>query len=191
MAPVTRLLLCFGSWLIWLAPFFLFRPRNQPEPVQKKPAARIGIILQSIGYFLAYTHTPAEWAEPIQPWRVAVGLILVIPAIVLAWQSIRILGKQWRVDAGLNADHQLIKTGPYALIRHPIYASMFLMLLAGIAWFGTLPLWPVSLAFFIAGIEIRIRVEDSLLRERFGQEFTRWADSTPAYLPFARSVMDL
>ena len=186
MPPVTRIFLFLGCWLLWLAPFFIFRPRNRPQAVQKKPVARVGIILQAIAFFLVFLHSPAEWREPTVPWRAALGLIPAIPGIVLAWQSIRILGRQWRVDAGLNADHQLIKTGPYSLVRHPIYASMFLMLLAAIAWFGTMPRWPVALVFFIVGIEIRIRAEDSLLRERFGPEFKAWADLTPAYIPFTR-----
>jgi protein-S-isoprenylcysteine O-methyltransferase Ste14 len=63
---------------------------------------------------------------------------------------------------------------------------MLCMLLAGVAWCGTLPLGPVSLVFFLIGIEIRTRVEDSLLRERFGGEFEKWAAITPAYIPFLR-----
>jgi protein-S-isoprenylcysteine O-methyltransferase Ste14 len=34
------------------------------------------------------------------------------------------LGKEWRIQAGLYADHELVRTGPYRFVRHPIYASM-------------------------------------------------------------------
>jgi protein-S-isoprenylcysteine O-methyltransferase Ste14 len=186
MDPIVRPVLFFVAWAVWVMPFFLFRPRNRPKAVQTRPAARVGIVLQVIAFTMVFTHRPASWNEPLNPWRALLGLVFAAPGILLSWRSIRFLGRQWRVDTGLNADHQLIRTGPYALIRHPIYASMLCMLLAGIAWCGTLPLWPLSLPLFFAGIEIRIRVEDSLLRERFGAEFTRWAESTPAYLPFVR-----
>ena len=39
------------------------------------------------------------------------------------------LGRQWRIDAGLSADHQLITSGPYRFVRHPIYTSMLSILL--------------------------------------------------------------
>jgi protein-S-isoprenylcysteine O-methyltransferase Ste14 len=119
-------------------------------------------------------------------WRFVAGIIVAATAIVLAWQSVRTLGRQWRIDAGLNADHELVRSGPYRIIRHPIYASMLGMLTTGIFWTGTLPVWPFSLVVFIIGTEIRVRVEDSLLRERFGAQFTEWTHAVPAYLPFIR-----
>jgi protein-S-isoprenylcysteine O-methyltransferase Ste14 len=186
VSPIIRLALFFGAWIAWLLPFLLFRPRNQEKAVQVKPAARVGIMLQALAFFLVYLHTGEEWSVLLAPWRAALGIVIAVTAIVLAWKSVRVLGQQWRIDAGLNADHHLIRTGPYSVIRHPIYASMLCMLLAGVAWCGTLPLWPIALVLFLAGIEIRTRVEDSLLRKRFAAEFEKWAGSTPAYIPFLR-----
>jgi protein-S-isoprenylcysteine O-methyltransferase Ste14 len=161
--------------------------RDRPEKaVQRRPAARWGIILESVGYFIVYLHTPAEWDTPLALWRGAIGLILAASSIVLAWRAVPALGRQWRIDAGLNADHQLIRSGPYRLVRHPIYASMLGLLLSGIAWCGTLPLWPLALVLFIIGLEIRVHVEDTLLGEHFGAEFTEWSRDVPAYLPFIR-----
>ena len=39
------------------------------------------------------------------------------------------LGRQWRIDAGLNSDHELVQSGPYRIVRHPIYTSMLCLLL--------------------------------------------------------------
>jgi protein-S-isoprenylcysteine O-methyltransferase Ste14 len=111
---MLRLALFFGAWIVWLLPFLLFRPRNQQKAVQVKPAARVGMILQSIGFFLVYLHTGEEWSAPLAPWRAALGIVFAGIAIAVAWQAIRVLGQQWRIDAGLNADHQLIRTGPAA-----------------------------------------------------------------------------
>jgi len=185
MTSAVRPVLIFGAWAVWLIPFLLRRGKRE-KAVQIKPAARWGIILQSLGFFLVFVHTPAEWDTPFAFRRCTIGLIFAVPAIVLAWQGVRALGRQWRIDAGLSADHELIRSGPYRLIRHPIYASMLGMLLAGIAWCGTLPAWPVALGLFIIGLEIRVRVEDGLLRERFGVEFISWSKAVPAYLPFIR-----
>jgi protein-S-isoprenylcysteine O-methyltransferase Ste14 len=60
------------------------------------------------------------------------------------------------------------------------------MLISGILWTGTLPRWPFSLVVFIIGTEIRGRVEDGLLWERFGAQFNERARTVPACLPFMR-----
>jgi two-component system LytT family response regulator len=51
---------------------------------------------------------------------------------------------------------------------------------------GTLPMWPIALALSVAGIEIRVRTEDGLLRGRFGDQFEAWRGKVPAYIPFVR-----
>jgi len=107
-------------------------------------------------------------------------------SIALFWNAIASLGKQWRFDAGLNRDHELVQAGAYRIVRHPIYASMLGMLLADICWLGTLPGWPIAAVLFLAGTEIRVRVEDGLLRERFGEKFLAWRKSRPAYVPLVR-----
>jgi protein-S-isoprenylcysteine O-methyltransferase Ste14 len=179
----------FVTWAFWIAPFFL-RGGKTEKAVKRVSTARWGIILQSFGFMLVFLHSPRqsprEWSSPLEPWRCGIGIIPAILAILLSWRSVPVLGRQWRIDAGLNADHELVRSGPYSIVRHPIYASMLGMLLAGIAWAGTLPAWPIALVLFVIGIEIRVRVEDNLLRERFGAEFTEWSRQVPAYLPFIR-----
>ncbi len=98
----------------------------------------------------------------------------------------RHLDKQWRFEAALSEDHELITTGPYRWLRHPIYASMLGMLLeTGLAqaW------WPMligGVVFYLIGTEIRVRSEEGLLAGRFGDEFVRFKSSTKAYIPFVR-----
>jgi protein-S-isoprenylcysteine O-methyltransferase Ste14 len=55
-----------------------------------------------------------------------------------------------------------------------------------IAWLGTLPGWPIGLACYIVGTEVRVRIEDRLLRQRFGDRFVSWQEQVPAYIPFVR-----
>jgi protein-S-isoprenylcysteine O-methyltransferase Ste14 len=114
------------------------------------------------------------------------SLVLGPPSVALAWAATRHLGRHWRYDAALSADHQLITTGPYRWVRHPIYASMLGMLLAvGCArtW------WPMFLAaviVFLVGNEIRVRAEDRLLAGRFPESFAAYRARVPACLPFIR-----
>jgi protein-S-isoprenylcysteine O-methyltransferase Ste14 len=96
------------------------------------------------------------------------------------------LGKQFRVNAGLYDDHELVRTGAYSVVRHPIYAGLFGMLLATIA-ISTPPIWAaVSVVLFVIGTEIRVRTEDGLLRGRFGAAFEEYRRSVKAYIPYVR-----
>jgi len=76
--------------------------------------------------------------------------------------------------------------GPYRFVRHPIYASMFSVLLG--AGFLTTPWWLFipAIILFLIGTEIRVRIEDKLLAAHFGAKFDAYRKSVPAYVPFLR-----
>src|SRR6185312_2618491 len=154
--------------------------------VRVDPRARWGLILEMAGFFIVCTHGPRVWAADLEMWRAVAGTVVGLVSIALFWNAVASLGSQWRFDAGLNANHELVQIGAYRIVRHPIYASMLGMLVTDAFLIGTLPGWPVAIVLFIVGTEIRIRVEDGLLRERFGERFVVWQSSTPAYLPFVR-----
>jgi protein-S-isoprenylcysteine O-methyltransferase Ste14 len=186
MNPHARGILFFLLWMAWWLPFFILRPKNRGKAVRKDVRARWGIVMEAIGYAAVFLHRPEFWTRPTPLWRILPGVALAVTAILLSWTAVTHLGRQWRVDAGLNADHELVRSGPYSIVRHPIYASMFCMLLMSVLMVGTLPWWPLGVALFIAGTEIRVHAEDALLRERFGDQFGLWQRRVPAWVPFVR-----
>jgi len=186
VSPVARLAIFFVAWFVWILALLALRKQRLEKPVQVNPRARWGIALVMAGYFTVCVHGPEVWNSGLAAWRAIAGIIFALIAIAMFWNAVANLGRQWRFDAGLNRDHELIQSGAYRVVRHPIYASMLGMLLADICWVGTLPGWPIGLILFVAGTEIRVRTEDGLLRERFGDRFTEWQRSVPAYLPFVR-----
>jgi protein-S-isoprenylcysteine O-methyltransferase Ste14 len=113
-------------------------------------------------------------------------MAIAIPAVVMAWQAVAHLGKQFRLHAGLYDDHELVRTGPYSIVRHPIYSSLLAMLAANCLLLTRWPWALLALAIYIAGTEIRVRSEDGLLASRFPEEFAAYRRQVPAYLPFVR-----
>ncbi len=175
-----------GLWLLWMLQFVLFRPKQKSAPVKKAPNAYWGLVLQIIGGWFVVLPARTHWTEPIALWRICAGMAFGLVGIWLLSTGIRHLGKQWRVAAALNQDHELVTSGPYQIIRHPIYAAMLGMFLMVTLLVGRLPWWPIGLALFLTGIEIRVHVEDSLLRAHFGSRFEKWTREVPAYLPLLR-----
>jgi protein-S-isoprenylcysteine O-methyltransferase Ste14 len=172
-------------WVLWFYPFARrrFTGAKRRSDVMA-PHGTWGLLLEIAGIFFAWFRVPHS-GEPA-PVRIIASMILAPLATVFAWLAVRHLGKQLRILAGLYPDHELIRTGPYSVVRHPIYASMFLMMLATgllLAW------WPfllLAIALYIAGTEIRIHAEEGLLSARFGKEFEGYRRKVPAYLPFLR-----
>ncbi len=85
----------------------------------------------------------------------------------------------------LKQNHQLIRSGPYRYVRHPIYTGLLLSLLGtAIAigeWHGF-----VSVAFIAAGFSRKIAIEERFLREAFPGEYDRYRAEVPALIPFLR-----
>ena len=168
---------------------FLIRRRQgrAGKAVVTAPAARLGIFLQGAAYAVIWSFSPISLGRSEWWPRFTIASMILGPAsVALAWFAVRHLGKQWRIQAALSEDHELVQTGPYRWVRHPIYASMLGMLLAtGVAW-SWWPLLLIALAIFLVGTEIRVRAEDRLLAERFGESFAAYRSRVPAYIPFLR-----
>lgn len=178
-----ELILC---WILWSLAFI--KPSRQAadrKEVARSPASKWGILLVMLSFaFLWAFVRPAGFHK--STIALIASMILAPPSLALVWMATRHLGKQWRYAAALREDHELIRTGPYRWLRHPIYASMFGMLLAtGLCWTW----WPMflgSIVCFIAGTEIRIRAEDRLLEAHFQEAFRAYRAQTRAYVPFIR-----
>jgi protein-S-isoprenylcysteine O-methyltransferase Ste14 len=172
------------GWFAWSLPFLLAR-RNAEPAKEVDRRARWGIALVAISYAILWQGR--FWERSFSGWRVAAGAFFLTLAALLSWTSTRALGRQWRLDAGLSSDHELVMTGPYRIIRHPIYTSMLCVLLGTGFMISSWPLFVTALAVFIVGTEIRVRIEDKLLASRFGDRFLAYQRSVGAYIPFVKA----
>jgi protein-S-isoprenylcysteine O-methyltransferase Ste14 len=126
------------------------------------------------------------WERPLPGWRLGLSALFLMFAALLSWSGARSLGRQWRIDAGLNADHELVTSGPYRLVRHPIYTSMLCLCLGTGFMITPTVVLAFSILVFMVGTEIRVRIEERLLAARFGERFREYQRTVPAYVPFLR-----
>jgi protein-S-isoprenylcysteine O-methyltransferase Ste14 len=181
--PAYPYAILVAGWLLWMTPFVVIKRSSNPAK-QIDRRARWGVVIVAIGYALLWQGK--FWQRQPHSWQIVLAIILFALGSLLSWTSTRALGRQWRIDAGLSADHELIMSGPYRLVRHPIYTSMFCVLLAT----GLVVTPPVLLLFaivvFLIGTEIRVRIEDRLLASQFGDRFQEYRRRVPAYIPFIK-----
>lgn len=175
------------AWFAWLYPLLFRAPHRQDRPsVTLAAPTRVGLLLQGIGIVLAFLfRMPLE--TPPGAIRIVLGVAVAVVSAAMSWTSVANLGRQFRITAGLYDDHELVRSGPYRFVRHPIYSSMLGMLVCSILLLMTEWEWAAAaLALYIGGTEIRVRAEDGLLASRFGPEFQKYNRAVSAYIPFVR-----
>ena len=101
----------------------------------------------------------------------------------MVWAAVRHLGKQWALQARVLEGHELVTSGPYAYVRHPIYSAMFLMLIGTGLVVSTWEHLAVALPLFLAGTALRTRLEERLLRDVFGERFEAYRRTAGWLLP--------
>ena len=190
--PTLAFAVVILSWLGFVVVFALFLRKKAPSaPDSKRERISIaGIALQGVGYAAVWTFrrqpfTPIVSASTFV--EIAMAILNMTVAIGSVWfcsAAARTLGKQWSITARVLEGHKLITEGPYSVVRNPIYTGMFGMLLAtGLAvshWIGLL----IAIVVFAVGTAIRVRSEEKLLREAFGEEFEAYTRVVPAVVPF-------
>ncbi len=112
----------------------------------------------------------------------SVGLVLVIAGVSFACWARYTLGRNWSIAAQLKHEHELIQSGPYRFVRHPIYSGLLLAFLGTTVMIGE---WRALLAFAIILISFlyKFRVEERLLRMHFGDAYLQYASRTKALVP--------
>ena len=178
-------------WWIFGLTFWLRKRPPRAREAKRDWTSLIGLSLQAAGYFCVWSFPLRQKqfsrvapGSPAVEWGLAVLTVAIAVASVwLVNAAARRLGKQWALAARLVEGHTLIQDGPYRIVRNPIYAGMFGMLLAtGLAVAQWIPLL-VAIVLFIPGTCIRIRSEERLLREAFGGEFEEYACRVSALIP--------
>jgi protein-S-isoprenylcysteine O-methyltransferase Ste14 len=149
---------------------------------------------ESVGSKLSYTaiiivglaliRAPVGWR--LLAWSPAVGWV----AVSLNWAGVLFsiwsrthLGRNWSATVTVKEGHNLTRTGPYRLVRHPIYFGMLLGILGLAIQAGRWPAVP-GLALVFLGLRLKSRIEERLLREEFGREYENYRRDTPALVPY-------
>ena len=106
----------------------------------------------------------------------------VLGLLFTVWGRIH-LGRYWSGMVTLKEGHRLIRTGPYALVRHPLYTG-FLRGGAGSALAARTVDAAIGFALLLAAYLVKLRREETLLTREFGDEYLRFKREVPALVPF-------
>ena len=109
-------------------------------------------------------------------------LILALGLAFSVWARVY-LGRNWSATVTVKEDHELIRGGPYARVRHPIYTGLLLGFIGTAIVRGE---WRGVLAVLIAFVALwrKLRLEERWMTETFGEQYRRYREHTAALIPY-------
>ncbi len=161
----------------------VFRKGKRPVGRQRWLLAGVMVVMMGLIWFLPYGDRRRVLVFAGSEAMRYAGLALYTAGNVLALVALRALGKQYSGYVTIQEDHQLVQTGIYGVIRHPIYLRAILVMLGLPLVFRSWLVLP-ALALGVVLAAARIRQEEKLLAGQFGAEFEAYRRRTWRLLPF-------
>jgi len=175
-------------WIVFVAYWAAGALKTRRTVSQESFASRYGILfLEILGFVLLFSD--AAGIGILGHRVVHRTYALAVAGVALTWIGIAIalwarwhLGQYWSARVTLKEDHKIIRTGPYAYFRHPIYSGIDLAAVGGAL---AIDQWRclLGVGLIILGYWIKARKEESMLAAQFGEAFEEHCRHTGFLIP--------
>lgn len=174
--------IAFGVvWLIWAL-------RTKPVQTRESFASRLSYIIATVAGFYAMFSgaVPENWMRmrilphtlPVQ----VIGLLLTVGGFAFAIWARIYLGGNWSGSVTVKVGHELVRTGPYRWVRHPIYSGIILALLGTAIVRGQVRGF-VAVVLLWIGFTLKRRIEERFMTNTFGAQYDDYKRVTGAIVP--------
>ena len=177
-------LIAFIPWLLFSVYWELAaKDAAVAKSSESKGSRRLHVLLANVALLL--TIAPIRGLGRFLPASCLImlsGLAVEMMGLALAIWARRVLGRNWSGEISIKMKHQLIQSGPYKLLRHPIYTGLMAMY-AGAAlvtgeWLAILGVAIATFAYWR-----KIRLEEANLEVAFGADYDAYRRETWALIP--------
>lgn len=178
--------------IAWYVIRYPFERRGKRVPIvssQRSATEKLALAaalagLAIVPVFYVATGIPKGADYPAHIWAIVVGAIIFALAMWVFRRTHKQLGRNWSITLEIRQKHELISSGPYALVRHPMYTSFMLM---GLAQAFLLSNWVAGLAGlvgFAVLFFLRVDKEERMMLDVFGPEYRAYMDKTKRIIPY-------
>jgi protein-S-isoprenylcysteine O-methyltransferase Ste14 len=185
---LSPLQICGWLWTIWGLVWLIWALQSKKTAQRESPVSRFSyILLIWAGLYLAFftRRLDGPWTHqslPYHPWLGWLGIAITAAGLAFAVRARAFLGSNWSGDVTIKVGHELIRTGPYRLVRHPIYTGVLLAFL-GTALAHDQLRDLVGLVLIWLAFTIKRLKEERFMRQTFGSQYDDYARSTGAIFP--------
>lgn len=116
-------------------------------------------------------------------WAGWLGVVVFAGALIVFWRAHADLGLNWSPSLEIREKHELITKGIYSVIRHPMYASQWLWVIAQPLLLQNWITGVVNLFIFIPFYVLRVQAEEKMMIEKFGEDYRAYMKRTGGVIP--------
>lgn len=152
---------------------------------ESKTSTAFHQIVLNVALLLLFIPVPGltGWFLPKRfHFLVVVGAIVQAVFFLLAVWARRHLGRNWSTEVRIGEGHELVRTGPYRMMRHPIYTAM-LGMFVGTAIASSQYHALLAIAVLVIAYLRKTRLEENIMRETFGREWDSYQQNTWRLVP--------
>jgi len=182
--PVAVLL---GIWDVWIFSWIIAARWSSAAAV--KQSARDRFLQSSLiiaGALLIFFRVIGPLSHPLLPASAALawtGVALALAGLAFTWWARIHLGREWSAVVTVKEDHHLVRSGPYAITRHPIYSGILLAFVGSVIVYGASAHALLGLALVALGFVLKLRQEERFMIGRFGDAYRDYKARVPGLLP--------
>jgi protein-S-isoprenylcysteine O-methyltransferase Ste14 len=178
-------------WLAWALYWAICALRNKATRRSESIGSRLSYLLPLIvgGVLIAWRDLPLPglnlrlWPRPLTVYWIGVA-ILAAGLVFAVWARVH-LGRNWSGSVTVKEGHELIRSGPYATVRHPIYTGLLAAVLGTVIVSDTVRAL-IGLALIAAALVVKLSTEEGFMRETFPGQYQRYSAEVPALIPFTK-----
>lgn len=191
LSPYLTVGIAFGAmWFLWIASWlgaalWATRPAKRPA-LREETLYRILTIAGGVLMVIQWPRNGRPvlfWLPPL--WFDWLLLLIAIGGLAFTWWARIHLGTLWSARVTRKDDHRIVDTGPYGLVRHPIYTGILIALYATVLAFPG-PFNVLGAIVLTISFVVKYRLEERFLMQELGAEaYTSYRRRVPALVPFA------
>lgn len=181
-------------FLAMVAEIVIRAPLNKKRKLEKMRQRRVTtqekvllFLLWGGMFILPIIYASSNWLDfanyTLPMWAGVLGVVLIIAAVTVFWRAHADLGLNWSPTLEIRENHELVTRGIYSRIRHPMYASQILWSLAQILLLQNWIVGFASLIVFIPFYFLRVRAEEQLMLEQFGDQYRSYMQKVGGVFP--------
>ena len=188
---ISGMQICWYLWVAFLVIWLIWAIRAKPTRVRESVSSRLSYVVLTIAAFYAMFSgdIPAGWLHTrlfaANLGTEVLGIVITAAGLVFAVWARAYLGGNWSGAVTVKVGHELVRTGPYRWVRHPIYSGMILAM-AGTALERRQVRGVIAVVLLYAGFKIKSKIEEQTMAATFGQAYADYMKTTGAILPKLR-----